>query len=98
MDNDKHLINTSKMLSFNRNRVHHHEDTLKGLSFDGHVLIETHPFRVGIMDVGKVFLLKDNHFVIFIWNFDLLFSIDRISASKLLNRLRDIYKELKKKK
>ncbi|MCL2064098.1 MAG: hypothetical protein FWG98_06960 [Candidatus Cloacimonetes bacterium] len=34
MDNDKYKYhrNTSKMLSFNRNLIHHHENTLKGLS------------------------------------------------------------------
>ncbi|MCL2064424.1 MAG: hypothetical protein FWG98_08635 [Candidatus Cloacimonetes bacterium] len=32
MTNNKYHRNTSKMLSFNRNVVHHHENTLKGLS------------------------------------------------------------------
>ena len=69
MLNQKYLRNTSKMLSFNRNGKHHHDNTLKGLSFASHILIETHPFRVGIDRLENVFLLKGNHFVIFIRNY-----------------------------
>ena len=67
MINNKYIRNTSKMLSFNRNGNHHHGNTLKGLSLN--VSIKSHPFGVGIMAVGKIFLLKDNHFVIFIRNY-----------------------------